>query len=769
MALYVDAVQFFDDGNVSQTVTLDYANVTELLAHLHSSSGSSVQVTSTATEGESVANCFYIELDARHVPMGKILQVSYLVRHNSANIATSPLYLTIFEKSENSGEWVHAGTSTVTSTQALGQWNTFMFDPAHVELHGRPIRISLTDTPGVWKESYVIGLEVVSVTDSSDETVVIAPNGTGNRISLLPCITIMYLEENDDEQDITDHIENTTIHITADERAKWDGYQTTINNKVNNATFAAHTGNTDVHITAAERSKWNNIETIANNAVTSAQLANTNVAAAKNESLQHLYWHHSGNYSSLASLMGPGGDAYFPEAIHVTQAEKNKWNNTETIANNALTSANLANTNLAKEKNEALQHLYWHHSGNYSSLAALMGPTGSAYFPEALHVTQAEKDGWNTSATNASDALASAKKAQAAIDSASWKFPDEVAEALIPILATELSVEGPTASYNGTTNCCMLGAVYLPGSLALTYFGYRCKFDNLTGCTVDPMYLGIWEKSVDGSTWEKVGVSTNTQVQALGVDVMWSFNPATTKLNGRAIKYCLLRDRDEDFTEEYVMAVRTIPATDPDTKLKIDGSEWAACTKFFMRGYKTVDHIGINMDIETIRKTLLTGFPTNERAVRIGNYATVSDNEDHVIGEYAKGGGLSVAIGASAQTSYGGIHIGETMQGIPDGRYATSIGTYASALGDGSFALGANAVVSDAGCGVLRVQMETGVFTELMLISKESDPSMGQLGGEAGLAWRSGDRSDATWHYIKLSTLSTLADNAGSILALINK
>ena len=48
--------------------------------------------------------------------------------------------------------------------------------------------------------------------------------------------------------DLTSHTGNSTVHITSDERTKWNGATTTL---------ASHSGNTTVHITSAERTKWN--------------------------------------------------------------------------------------------------------------------------------------------------------------------------------------------------------------------------------------------------------------------------------------------------------------------------------------------------------------------------------------------------------------------------------------------------------------------------------------------------------------------------------
>ena len=52
--------------------------------------------------------------------------------------------------------------------------------------------------------------------------------------------------------DLTAHTGNNTIHITADERTKWNNATTTL---------ASHIGDTTVHVTADERTKWNNAAT----------------------------------------------------------------------------------------------------------------------------------------------------------------------------------------------------------------------------------------------------------------------------------------------------------------------------------------------------------------------------------------------------------------------------------------------------------------------------------------------------------------------------
>ena len=52
-------------------------------------------------------------------------------------------------------------------------------------------------------------------------------------------------------QNFINHEGDTTVHITASERAAWNG-------KVDASTLNSHTGNTEIHTTSAEKASWNN-------------------------------------------------------------------------------------------------------------------------------------------------------------------------------------------------------------------------------------------------------------------------------------------------------------------------------------------------------------------------------------------------------------------------------------------------------------------------------------------------------------------------------
>lgn len=53
------------------------------------------------------------------------------------------------------------------------------------------------------------------------------------------------------------HISNTTIHVTAEDKAAWNG-------KADASALTAHTGDTTIHVTAEDKAKWDAVTTKAN-------------------------------------------------------------------------------------------------------------------------------------------------------------------------------------------------------------------------------------------------------------------------------------------------------------------------------------------------------------------------------------------------------------------------------------------------------------------------------------------------------------------------
>ena len=61
------------------------------------------------------------------------------------------------------------------------------------------------------------------------------------------------------QNDFNEHVENTTVHLTEEERDVWNAKAdaSSLSSKVDTAVFTAHETNAVVHITEEERKKWN--------------------------------------------------------------------------------------------------------------------------------------------------------------------------------------------------------------------------------------------------------------------------------------------------------------------------------------------------------------------------------------------------------------------------------------------------------------------------------------------------------------------------------
>ena len=240
--------------------------------------------------------------------------------------------------------------------------------------------------------------------------------------------------ESADLNDINAHVSNTSIHITADERIKWDakvddsdlvGYEKTsdvntkLNNKANKTDLNAHTGNTNIHVTANDKQKWNNkLDNTALNGYATESFVTTKIAEAATSGKVDL----TGYATTIEvnnKLASKADKTEIPDisnlatkdelsthadnsSIHITASEKTAWNNKlDTSALDAYTTTDDLNSALALKANK--DELF---SGDYNDLKNLpVIPDTSNFVTKSqldghinnttIHVTTDEKDTWN--------------------------------------------------------------------------------------------------------------------------------------------------------------------------------------------------------------------------------------------------------------------------------------------------------------------------------------------------------------------------------------
>ena len=240
--------------------------------------------------------------------------------------------------------------------------------------------------------------------------------------------------ESTDLDNINAHVSNTSIHITAEERIKWDAklddsdlveYEKTrdvnakLNNKANTTDLNAHTGNTNIHVTVNDKQKWNNkLDNTALNGYATESFVTTKIAEAATSGKVDL----TGYATTIEvnnKLATKADKTEIPDisnlatknelsthtdnsSIHITASEKTAWNNKlDTSALDAYTTTDDLNSALALKANK--DELF---SGDYNDLQnlpvipdtsnfATKGQLDGHISNATMHVTSDEKDTWN--------------------------------------------------------------------------------------------------------------------------------------------------------------------------------------------------------------------------------------------------------------------------------------------------------------------------------------------------------------------------------------
>ena len=240
--------------------------------------------------------------------------------------------------------------------------------------------------------------------------------------------------ESTDLDNINAHVSNTSIHITADERIKWDakvddsdlvGYEKTsdvntkLNNKANKTDLNTHTGNTNIHVTANDKQKWNNkLDNTALNGYATESFVTTKIAEAATSGKVDLTGYATtievnnklaskadkteipdiSNLATKDELSTHTGNS----SIHITASEKTAWNNKlDASALGAYTTTDDLNSALALKANK--DELF---SGDYNDLQnlpvipdtsnlATKGQLDGHINNATIHVTTNDKNNWN--------------------------------------------------------------------------------------------------------------------------------------------------------------------------------------------------------------------------------------------------------------------------------------------------------------------------------------------------------------------------------------
>lgn len=119
--------------------------------------------------GVDNATCHFIELDAKHVPAGRLESIS--IRSRSGNNPATKSYLAVWELGADGETWAYLGSSVNAPGQTVNKMAAWEFE-GDIKLAGRKVRLlAQEERSSAWVASYSIGLHTTGV-----------PEGDGSKV-----------------------------------------------------------------------------------------------------------------------------------------------------------------------------------------------------------------------------------------------------------------------------------------------------------------------------------------------------------------------------------------------------------------------------------------------------------------------------------------------------------------------------------------------------------------------------------------------------------
>lgn len=197
------------------------------------------------------------------------INIENSVKENSSNpVTSSGIYKALQEKANtNHGNHVPDSSDSPDSFSFLKEGNVWESIPSgNTSQKGV---IQLTNEIG---DSESLGVSQKGLKSLSDSITTKINGLKGNPESGFDTLEKIATRVNTVTDALTTHTSNSTIHITADERKKWNAKSdvkldtelsntstNAISNKAVTVALTTHTSNSTIHITADERTKWNGI------------------------------------------------------------------------------------------------------------------------------------------------------------------------------------------------------------------------------------------------------------------------------------------------------------------------------------------------------------------------------------------------------------------------------------------------------------------------------------------------------------------------------
>lgn len=257
---------------------------------------------------------------------------------------------------------------------------------------------------------------------------------------------------------------------------------------------------------------------------------------------------------------------------------------------------------------------------------------------------------------------------------------------------------------------------------SLNEITYRVGWDAGTGMTTEPLWLAIWEQSLDGDGYDLLGVSRNSLTQEVVGTLSWYFD--ALPLHGRRLRFVPTLSAAQPAPGTSVKLYCRVSASSDGSVLSYNGAQSNYMPVMMMGGLKLTPRYAAQADVSAHVADAVVHVTAAERSAWNAK-ANAADLTDHVGDSVAHltedehsslaeliEGGSAITIddnpisGSANAVSSGGVYSslhgsgGESTTKIGDAasasRYGSvAIGSFARATGDETISIGSNSHASN--------------------------------------------------------------------------
>lgn len=279
----------------------------------------------------------------------------------------------------------------------------------------------------------------------------------------------------------------------------------------------------------------------------------------------------------------------------------------------------------------------------------------------------------------------------------SWQVEAVVQDAIYA--GEEVEQWTPTGTDNATCNYFEIAAAR-SFSGVLSSISYRVGWDEGTGMTSEPLWLAVWEQSLDGDAYELLGVSRNSLSQEIAGTLTWYFD--SLPLHGRRLRFVPTTSAAQTEPGTTVRLRCRVSASSDGSVLSFNGVQSNYIPVMMMGGLKLTPRYAAQADVSAhvadngVHVTSAERSAWNDKANaadltdHVGDsVAHLTEDEHSSLAELIEGGSAitiddNPTAGSSNAVSSGGVY--SSLHG--SGEASTKVGEYASASQYESVAIG---------------------------------------------------------------------------------